>query len=67
MNTIISIGMLSNIYTLAMISDGCCDWNTAKHMTHVTKRFVTGRGVLIWVFGMYQYLILMPPKEANNQ
>ena len=25
------------------------------------------RGVLIWVFGMYRYLILMPPKEADNR
>ena len=28
-------------HTLVMISDGCCDWNPAKHMTHVTKKFVT--------------------------
>ena len=25
------------------------------------------RGVPMWGFGMYQYPILMPPKEANNQ
>ena len=30
------------LHILVMISDGCYDWNPAKHMAHVTNNFVTG-------------------------
>ena len=51
MNTIIFMMQQYFLYTLAMISNSCCDWNPAEHahMTHVTKK-------LVQVFNQFRYL-----------
>ena len=36
-------------------------------MNGTQRKALVGIGVPMWVFGMYRYPILMPPKEANNQ
>ena len=41
MNTIIYIIQRCFLRTLAMISDGCNDWNPAKHVAHVTNSLDT--------------------------